>query len=347
MKTTRFGIIGTGVIAEFHAMALKEAKGAVLTAVCDNVPERAQAFGEKFGVAYESDLPTFLARKDIEAVTIATPTGVHADIAVSAAEAGKHILCEKPLDITLKRVNRIIQTCEKNGVTLACVFQSRLSQNIRRIREAIDAGRFGKLILASAQIKWFRDQEYYDSSQWRGTWTMDGGGALMNQSIHTIDLLVYIAGAPKSVTAYIDTMTHTGIEVEDTAVALIKFANGAMGTIEASTSCAPGFPRRLEISGEKGSVVLEDDNLLRWSFVDQTPEDDAILKQGMSSDDLKGGSSDPKAISHKGHRRLIEDLAEAIQTDREPIIPGREGRLAVELICGIYKSAKSGMPYYF
>ncbi|MEN8255927.1 MAG: Gfo/Idh/MocA family oxidoreductase [Verrucomicrobiota bacterium] len=347
MSEIRFGIIGTGVIAEFHAAAIADAKGAVLTAVCDMNPERGQAFGEKHGVAYERDLNAFLAREDVDAVTIATPTGVHADVAVPAAKAGKHVLCEKPLDINVERVNKIIDACDENKVTLACVFQSRLSRNIQRIKAAIDEGRFGKLIFASAQIKWFRDQEYYDSGQWRGTWAMDGGGALMNQSIHTIDLLAYLAGRPKSVCANIGTLTHTGIEVEDTAVAAIQFECGAMGTIEASTSCAPGFPRRLEISGEKGSIVMEDDDLIRWSFADQTAEDEAILEEGRAGEDLKGGSSDPKAISHDGHRRLIEDMCEAIQTGREPMIPGREGLLAVELISGIYESAKTGQAYKF
>ena len=347
MRTTRFGIIGTGNIAEFHAAAINEAKDAVLTAVCDSVPERAQTFAEKFAVAHESDLQTFLTRDDIDAITIATPSGSHADIVVPTAKAGKHILCEKPLDITVDRVNRIIQACEENNVLLACVFQSRLSKNVQRIRQAIDAGRFGRLVLANAQVKWFRTQDYYDSGQWRGTWALDGGGVLMNQSIHIIDLLVYLAGQPESVYAHIGTLTHTGIEVEDTAAAVIKFANGAMGTIEASTSCSPGFPRRLELSGEKGSVVMEDDCLTRWSFVDRMPDDDEILKDGMKGDDLKGGSSDPNAISHEGHRRLIEDLCQAIQTGREPAIPGRQGLRAVELICGIYASAKSGQPYKF
>lgn len=169
----------------------------------------------------------------------------------------------------------------------------------------------------------------------------------MNQGIHLVDLLVYLAGRPDSVHAYAGTLTHTGIEVEDNVAAAIRFKNGAMGTIEASTSCAPGFPRRLEISGEKGSIVMEDDCLVRWVFAEPLPEDDEIRAEGLKGDGLKGGATDPNAISHEGHRRLIEDLSEAIQTGREPAIPGREGLLAVELICGIYKSAQSGLPYKF
>ena len=347
MTKTRFGIIGTGNIAGFHAAAIKEAKNAELTAVCDSVPERVQAFAEKHGAAAETDLSLFLARKDIDVVTIATPSGAHADVAVPAARAGKHILCEKPIEVTVERARSIIDACEASQVKLACVFQARLNRNVQLIRQALDAGRFGRLILANAQVKWFRSQEYYDSGQWRGTWALDGGGALMNQSIHIIDLLVYLAGPPESVFARTGTLTHSGIEVEDTAAAVIQFANGAMGTIEASTSCAPGFPRRLEISGEKGSVVMEDDRLTRWSFADPLPEDEQILKEGTKGDNLKGGFADPKAISHEGHRRLIEDLCEAIQNGREPAIPGREGLGAVELICGIYDSAQTGKPHIF
>ncbi len=347
MKKIGFGIIGTGVIAEFHAAALKDVEGAELVAVCDRVAERAQAFSEKYGVPYECDLDVFLAREDIDAVTIATPTGVHADVAVPAAKAGKHILCEKPLEVTVERANRIIDACEASGVVLASVFQLRLSLSVQLIKKAIKEGRFGKIVMATVQVKWFRDQAYYDSGKWRGTWAMDGGGALMNQAVHTIDLLTYLVGRPESVSAYTATLTHTGIEVEDTAAAVVKFESGAMGTIEASTSCAPGFPLHLEICGEKGSVVLEDSDILRWSFVDQTPEDDAILAKGIAGENIKGGSSDPKAISHEGHRRLIEDLSEVIQTGREPMVPGREALGAVELICGIYESAKSGQTYFF
>lgn len=345
MTQIKFGIIGTGNIAKFHAEAIRAAEGAVLTAVCDKVPERADTFAEEMGVAAEYDLKTFLDRDDIDAVTIATPSGAHADVAIPAARAGKHILCEKPLEINVDRVNQIITACEENNVTLACVFQSRLNKNVQQIRKAIKSGRFGKLVLASAQVHWFRSQEYYDSGKWRGTWQFDGGGALMNQSIHIIDLLVYLVGQPELVYAFTNTLTHTDIEVEDTSAAVIKFANGAMGTIEASTSCAPGFPRRLEISGETGSVVLEDDRLTRWSFVESLPEDEKILLDGTKSNKPKGNSSNPTAMSHEGHCLLIEDLCRVIQTGSEPLISGREGLRAVELICGVYESAQSGKAY--
>jgi predicted dehydrogenase len=347
MSQIGYGIIGTGMIANIHARAIAEIPEARLAAVYDCVPERARAFAERHGTAAESDLESFLARTDVDAVTITTPSGVRADVAVPAARAGKHVLCEKPLEVTIERADRIIRACEESGVILGCVFQARTAANVRRIREALDAGRFGRLVLIDAQVPWFRTQEYYDSAAWRGTWKLDGGGTLMNQSIHIIDLMLYFAGVPRSVYAFTDTLTHTGIEVEDTAVAAVRLASGALGTITASTCCAPGFPRRLEIAGERGSVVLEDDRLTRWSFVDQSADDDRAYRAGLQSDHIAGGAGAPDAISHEGHRRQIEDLTRAILEGRQPMVSGREARRAVELICGIYESARTGLPFRF
>ena len=342
MKRLRLGIIGTGGIAKAHAYAVKNCENAQLVAVHDVVAERAEAFAKEHNCEAESDFAHFLGRSDIDAVTIATPSGTHLDCAVPAAQAGKHILCEKPLDVTVEKIDRIIEACDANKVTLACVFQNRTNQNIQGIRKALAAGRFGKLLLVSFQAKWYRSQEYYDSAAWRGTRELDGGGALMNQAVHFVDILCYLAGRAKSVYAFTDTMTHKNIEVEDNAVACVRFANGAMGTIEASTSCAPGFPRRLAVSGDRGSVVMVDDELTRWEFLDKADEDEKILAEGAAGDQLKGGHSDPLAIGFEGHRRQVQDFVDAVLEGREPFVPGREGRLAVELICGIYESSRTG-----
>jgi predicted dehydrogenase len=219
--------------------------------------------------------------------------------------------------------------------------------NARRIRQALDAGRFGRLILVDAQVPWFRTQAYYDSATWRGTWKLDGGGALMNQSIHIIDLMLWFAGVPQSVYAVTDTLTHTGIEVEDTAAAVVRFANGAVGTITASTCCAPGFSRRLEIAGDRGSAVLEGDRLVRWLFADQSEEDDDVLARGRGGENMPDGASAPGAIRHEGHRRQIEDLTKAILTGCQPLVSGNEARRSVELICGIYESSRTGLPVTF
>ena len=342
----KFGIIGTGAIAAMHAEALKDAKNAELVAVFDQVTERAKAFAEKFNVRAIDNFEEFLNDKDIEAVTIATPTGVHGKVAVPAALAGKHLLCEKPLDTTIEKVDEIIAACDKTGVLMMSVFQSRFVKNVGLIKQAIDAGRFGKIVLVSCQCKWFRTQEYYDSATWRGTWALDGGGALMNQSIHTIDLLQYLNGDVEEVSAATATLSHTGIVVEDNAVAILKYKNGALGTIEGSTSCQPGFPRRIEVSGSKGSIVLEDNKIVRWQFVDEEAGDEDIRKNGGIGEVISGGGAgDPMAISSNGHRVQIEALSEAILAGKKKIdLDGREGRRAVALICSIYKSAQTGKP---
>ena len=347
MDEVRFGLVGTGVIADFHAMAIAELDIARLIAVHDKAPQRGEQFAQKHSVRNEAALDEMLRCDDVDAVIITTPSGSRLEIAVAAAEAGKHVLCEKPMEVTPQRADRIIEACESNGVTLGCVFQSRTVKSVQRIHQALEQGRFGKLILAGAHVHWFRTQEYYDSAQWRGTWRLDGGGALMNQAVHTVDLLCHLAGPPAVASAYVDTLTHRGIEVEDTVVAAVRFANGALGTIEASTCCKPGFPRRLELTGSEGSVVLEDDRLARWQFTEPRAEDEAIRAEGGKGEDVGGGSGDPKAISCEGHRRQILDFARAIVDGTEPMVPGREGRKAVALVCAIYESARTGLPYDF
>jgi UDP-N-acetyl-2-amino-2-deoxyglucuronate dehydrogenase len=343
----KFAIIGTGMIAERHAAALAEIPEAELYAVYDKNSQRAGEFAEKYPVKIYGTFDELLNDPQLTAVTIATPTGVHKEVAIPCAEAGKHILCEKPLDVTLDKADAIIDACNKHGVYLSAVFQSRFSDRVKLIKEAIDAGRFGRLVLCSAQVKWYRSQEYYDSAGWRGTWALDGGGALMNQSIHIIDLLLYLVGEPEMVHAFTGTITHERLEVEDNACASIKFKNGALGVIEASTSCAPGFPRRLEISGEKGSVILEDDTITRWQFIEELPEDKTIRSGQAAASSLKSGAGDPRGGSHEGHRRQLLDLIYAISANQPPLIPGHEGRRAVELICAIYESAKTGITYKF
>ena len=340
----KFGIIGTGGIAAKHAEAIHNAVNAELVAVYDQIPERAKAFAERFGVRAAASFEEFLADPEVQAVTIATPTGIHGKVAIPAANAGKHILCEKPLDVTVEKADAIIDACHAHGVILSAVFQSRFVRNVELIKQAANAGRFGKVVLASAQCKWFRTQEYYDSATWRGTWELDGGGALMNQSIHTVDLLLYLNGDVEELSARTATLSHTGIEVEDNAVAILKFKNGSLGTIEGSTSCAPGFPRRIEISGSKGSVVLEDNKLVRWQFTDEEPEDEEIRRNcGLPEVVSGGGAGDPLAISSEGHRKQIEELAAAILAGKHEVrLSGVEGRRAVAVICAIYESSRTG-----
>ncbi|MFA6723921.1 MAG: Gfo/Idh/MocA family oxidoreductase [Lentisphaeria bacterium] len=346
-RKVKYGIIGTGAIAKMHADALASLEKAELFMVFDTVLERAQAFAQERGCLYASSLEELLA-SGIDAVTIATPSGLHGSCAIPAALAGKHILCEKPLEVSVSKVNDMIRTCETHNVRLSAVFQARFSESVRLIKTAVDQGRFGQHVLGSASVRWYRSPEYYANAGWRGTWELDGGGALMNQGIHTVDLLLHFNGDPREVTGRFTRVKHKGIEVEDTVVAMVQFKNGSLGTIEASTACAPGFPRRVELSGTGGSVILEGDEIKRWEFIEELPEDEQIRQFGGKPSKVGGGGAgDPMAISSEGHRRQLYELTEAILGGHHLTAPGSEGKRAVELICAVYESARTGTSIHF
>ncbi len=347
IRKVKYGIIGTGAIAQLHAQALGSVEQAELFMVFDTVGERARVFAEKHNCRYANSLEELL-QSEVEAVTIATPSGLHGECVIPAAKAGKHVLCEKPLEVTVSKTNDLIRICESNNVRLSAVFQARFCEAVKTIRQAVDEGRFGQHVLGSASVRWYRTPEYYANAGWRGTWELDGGGALMNQGIHTVDLLLYFNGDPREVTGRFTRVMHKGIDVEDTVVAMVQFKNGSLGTIEASTACAPGFPRRVELSGTKGSVVLEGDHITRWTFADERPEDKLIRENGSPSADSKSsGASDPMAISWEGHRRQLQELTEAILGGHRLTAPGSEGKRAVELICAVYESARTGTSISF
>ena len=340
-----YGIIGAGAIAGIHAKVLNMLDNSCLVAVYDKVPAAAERLAKEYNCRAYTKFEDFLADSQIQAVTIATPSGLHGAMAIPAAMAGKHVFCEKPLDITLEKADAIIKACDDNHVLLSPVFQSRFTRAVSMVKDAMRRGRFGRMVLASAQVRWFRSADYYSASDWRGTWHMDGGGALMNQSIHAIDMLIYINGAPEEVFAFAGTLSHS-IEVEDNLCAAIKYRNGSFGTIEVSTSCAPGFPRRIEFSGSDGTVAFEEDKITRWEFVHKLPEDENVFTEQSREIDAAGGRT-PMGIDITGHRLQLQDLSDAILNHREPKLNGREGRRAVELICGIYESARTGKPYFF
>lgn len=335
-----FGVVGTGMIADFHATAISQVPGAALRASFNRSPEKAKVFSERHGGDVETSLESLLARPDIDVICVTTPSGSHADAVVPALQAGKHVLCEKPLEVTLDRVDAMLEAARSNRRILAAVFQSRFGTGAQTLKQALDQGRFGRKTLCCAYIKWWRSAQYYAEGGWKGTHKFDGGGALMNQGIHAIDLLQWLVGVPEEVCAFKGALVHP-IEVEDTAVATLRYADGALGVIEGATSCYPGFKKKIEISGDKGSAILEDDNLVFWQFADERPEDEAI-RAGKMSTAIGGGTSDPKAISTEGHRRQIEDLVGAVRDGRDPAIPGAEGRNAVSIIRAIYQSADSG-----
>jgi UDP-N-acetyl-2-amino-2-deoxyglucuronate dehydrogenase len=283
-----------------------------------------------------------LADPAVDAVVIGTPSGAHMEPAVAAAEAGKHVVVEKPLEITLRRCDRIIAACEKNRVKLSTIFPSRFHASSMELKRAVDQNRFGRLTMGDAYVKWYRTQQYYDSGQWRGTWQLDGGGALMNQAVHSVDLLIWLMGPVVEITAHTATLAHERIAVEDVAVATLKYASGALGVIEATTAAFPGYLKRIELHGSAGSAALEEEDLVRWDFAKPKGRDAAIKEQMARSRSTGGGASDPAAIGHHGHAKQLGDVVDAIRKDRAPSIDGQEGRKPVEVILAIYKSAETG-----
>ena len=342
MKKYGFAIAGCGMISRFHAMAIGELKRGRLITVCDLNEKSAERIAEEFGAEWTTDYNALLVRDDVDIVNICTPSGAHMECAVGAARAGKHVMVEKPLEVTLARCDRIIDACNKAKVKLGVIFPSRYHEASQLIKKEIERGRFGRLTLGDAYVKWYRSQKYYDEGGWKGTVRYDGGGALMNQSVHAVDLLLYFMGAAAKVTAMTGTLAHKRIEVEDTAVAAVEFKSGALGTIEGATSVYPGFLKRIEISGEKGTAVLEEEDIKLWRFEKETARDKRIRKKFAARTTSGGGASDPSAISFEGHRRQLEDFIDAIEKDRKPLVDGVEGRRAVELILAIYKSSRTG-----
>ncbi|OGV70287.1 MAG: oxidoreductase [Lentisphaerae bacterium RIFOXYA12_FULL_48_11] len=340
-KKYRFGIIGCGMISDFHAAAIRDIPGAELVAVVDRNQEKAMHLGDANRCKWYTDIKKF-CEHDMDIVTVCTPSGLHKEPAIAAIRAGKHVIVEKPLDVTLERCDSIIEAATKAGVTLATIFPSRWSECNQLMKQAIKSKWFGRLTLGDTYVKWWRTQEYYDSGAWRGTWKMDGGGALMNQSIHNIDLIQWFMGGVESVMAMSGLLVHKRIEVEDTAVAVLKFKNGALGVIEGSTSAYPGLLKKIEIHGNRGTVIVEQDNIVFWKFAGSTPLDKKVGEMMSRRKTGTGGASDPKAISYVGHRKQFEDFITAIEKKRKPLVDGEEGRKSVEIILAIYKSAKTG-----
>ncbi|CAA6678558.1 MULTISPECIES: Gfo/Idh/MocA family protein [unclassified Lentimonas] len=339
----KFGIIGAGMIGGFHAQAIAAMQGGTLGGVADRASERATAFAVQYSTKAYDSVDAMLADPEIEVVTIGTPSGAHFDPAMAAIEAGKHVIIEKPLEVTTERIDQMIAAAKAKGVTLAAVLNRRFHPGMDAFKKAADAGRFGKLTNASAYVKWYRDQAYYDSAGWRGTWALDGGGALMNQSIHTIDALLYLAGPVKSVQANTACLAHVDIEVEDIAVAILEFESGARGIIEGSTCTwsKDGHPARVQLAGTEGSVFLADEAFEIWDFMHETEADESIRAQFMQGADAGLGANDPTAISFYQHQRNFEEVVNAIQAGREPSTGAAEARKSVELIQAIYQSAQN------
>ena len=335
-KEIGFGIVGCGVIAPTHAKALAGIEGAKLVAACDIVPERAEKFGKEYNCDYYTDLAQMLKREDVDAVCVLTPSGLHAKVGIEVAKAGKHLVVEKPIDITLENADALIRAAQKAGVKLAVISQHRFDESIDKIKRATEEGKFGQLNFGGSHTKWYRTQEYYDSGDWRGTWELDGGGALMNQSVHYVDMLQYIMGPVEEIFAYCATRDHVRIEVEDVAVASIKFKSGAIGLIEGNTTAYPGFYTRLDIYGSDGSAIIEANQLVEWKLKSEADTETVKAKEGDGAQSAQ--------ISSSLHGRQLEDFVAALREGREPFVNGEEGRKPLEIILAIYESARTGKP---
>ena len=340
MRPLRFAIIGAGNIGRIQADAIARLPGASLTVVCNRGSRAGMDLAEAHGAAWIPHYRDALQHPEVDVVSVCTPSGTHAEIAETAAAAGKHLLVEKPLDITLPRVDRILSAASRANVILASVFPLRFKKGVHQAKQALDAGRLGRLTMADAYVKWFRPPSYYEVG-WRGTWELDGGGALMNQSIHSIDLLQWLAGPVDYVFARTATLSHD-IETEDTATALLGFAHGGMGVIQGATSCWPGTAARIELQGPQGTIVLEEGRIVTWQLADADDEEEAAMLSLEA--DTGSSSQDPMGIGSENHRLQIQDLIEAIHGDRAPAVAGDEGRKAVEIVRAIYRSATTGMP---
>lgn len=340
-----FAIVGAGMIASFHLKALSEIDGAKVVAVVDKVPAALERFKDKHKLTdcqFYTELAPMLANPKVDIVIVSTPSGAHMEPAVAAASAGKHVVVEKPLEVTLERCDAIINACDKNKVKLCTIFPSRFADANVTLKKAVDAGRFGRLTLGETTCKWWRTQQYYDQGGWRGTWALDGGGALMNQAIHNVDLLLWMMGPATRVMGMTALLAHERIEVEDTAVGCLQFKNGALGVILATTSVHPGFPKTIAIHGDKGSAVIEQEDVLQWLFTPELPEDKAVKARFAQKVGAEGGASDPSAISHVYHTRQLTDFVQAIKAGKAPAVDGCEGRRAVEVILSVYQSQKTG-----
>lgn len=341
-KQFGFGIIGSGMIAHFHAKAIADISDAKLKMVYDSNKENAARFADRFNCKPCYSLEEMLSNGDIDIVCICTPSGIHLEPALACISAGKDCLVEKPLEITVERCDRIISAASASGVKVGAIFPSRFYTAEMELKEAIVQKRFGELVMGDAYVKWYRTPEYYKSGAWRGTWKIDGGGALMNQGIHSVDLLQWYMGPVVSVQAFSTRVKHKSIEVEDTIVAVIQFENGALGSIECSTAVYPGSRKRIEVRGTEGSAVLEEDQLVEWEFKEGREEDKEINKHKKSEFLSSAGASDPADIGYTGHKAQIEDMINAIRKGVDTSVTAEEGRKSVAIIEAIYKSAQTG-----
>jgi predicted dehydrogenase len=339
----RFGIVGCGVIGPVHAEAIASIPDAELISVVDINPERAQKLADKYGTRPYTQLHHMLDNEPVDVVIICTPSGLHGELACQVMRSGRHVIIEKPMEITREAIDEMLRVQQETGVKLAVISQHRFDPATLKVHDLLEEKAFGRLVLGNAIVPWWRSQQYYDSGEWRGTWKLDGGGVLMNQSIHSIDLLQWLMGPVKSVYGYTDTLVHH-METEDVAVAILRFASGALGTIAATTGAYPGVTTRIEIFGDQGSAVIENDNLayLHLARDDKEPISSygEAPQERTKVEGISSTSQNPAALSASSHALQIADMIRAIRENGTPLVDGYAGRHPVEIILSIYESAR-------
>ncbi len=333
--TFHVGLIGGGNISETHARAARAISDVEIAAVYGTNFEKVRRLCRDHGGTPFEDFSAFLTHRPMDLVIIGSPSGLHAAQGIAATKQGLHVLTEKPIDINTRRADELIEVAGRAGVKLGVIFQDRMKPHIRQLKDWIDHGVLGKPLLVDARVKWYRPPEYYRNSRWRGTLELDGGGVLINQGIHTIDLLLWLLGDVSRVQAQTATELHA-IEAEDTATAILEFASGALGLVHSTTAAYPGYPRRVEISGTEGTVILEHDQIIA-ADLRKAPDERARI----APRDENQSASSAVVSDVRGHQAVIEDFLFAIQKNTVPACDGREGRRSLALVEAIYRAARS------
>ena len=337
-KNWNFGIVGCGNISDTHAKAVSHMPDCNLAAACTRNADRLEQFCSTHSTAGYTSYDEFLAHSNLDIVVICTPSGTHLDYGLKAAKSGKHIIVEKPIEVSVTRGLKLIEACKKNEVKLAVIYQNRFIESVSEMKKLLDQGKIGEVFMATASVKWFRDQQYYQQSDWRGTFTLDGGGAVINQSIHTIDLLQWMLGEAESIYACTTNASHSGIEAEDNAAATIRFRNGAIAVFQASTSIVPAQKRKIELNGKKGTLVLEGDKLTL-----KTDSKNADLSASTGS---AGASGPLDGLSYINHLKQYKEIVKAISKNEEPVVSGSESLKSLAMVEAIYTSAKNSRPIF-
>lgn len=334
-----FGVIGCGLVSQFHGKAINAAEGARLVAAADMVKDRAVQFAQTYGGKALDAIDRLFERDDVDVVNVLTPNAYHEEYVVKAAQAGKHVLVEKPPEMALEKVDRMIAAAEKGGVKLGVVLQCRFRKAIEAIKQAVDEGRFGRLVHGDAYMKWFRSTEYYSRDTWRSS-RSQGAGVTIQHAFHYLDLLYHLMGSVQSVWARMTNLAHPHVELEDTVIALFKYTNGAQGLLQASTALYPGTDIRIEINGENGTAIMQGERITTWAFKEEQEGDERIRKIG--SEAIQTAATGAADFAYFEHQYLIEDMIQAIREDRPPRVTPGSARGSLEIALAMYASADSG-----